>query len=136
MSKREVKAITVRQPWAWSMFPWKGIENRDWSTSYRGLLLIHAAQNMTRDEYHAAAQFIFERSGEWPPEPAALVYGAVIGVADLVDCVTAHESAWFKGAYGFVLANRRPLATPVPCKGALSLWTPPAAVVEAVEAQL
>lgn len=38
-----MRAITVRQPWAWAIARGgKDIENRSWGTSYRGLLAIHA----------------------------------------------------------------------------------------------
>ncbi|MEU0468957.1 ASCH domain-containing protein [Amycolatopsis sp. NPDC006131] len=39
-----MKAITVRQPWAWAIAKgYKPIENRTWSTDHRGLIAIHAA---------------------------------------------------------------------------------------------
>lgn len=40
------------------------------------------------------------------------------------------------GRYAWLLADVRPLRTPVPCKGALGLWVPPADVLAAVQAQL
>lgn len=131
-----MKVLTVRQPWAWAIFNGKDIENRDWPTNYRGPLAIHAGKGMTADEYVQASQFIFEKGGAWPPYRPDLVFGAILGVVELVDCTPLHPSAWFQGAYGFVLANPRPLANPVPCKGALSLWEPPADVLAAVNAQL
>ena len=33
-----------------------------------------------------------------------------------------------------ILENPRPLAEPIPCKGALGLWTPPADIVEQLQA--
>jgi hypothetical protein len=42
-----MKAITVRQPWAWLVVTGKkDIENRTWRTHYRGKLLIHAASRL------------------------------------------------------------------------------------------
>lgn len=40
------------------------------------------------------------------------------------------------GRYGWVFTNVGRLATPVPCRGALSLWDVPADVMEAVQRQL
>jgi hypothetical protein len=41
----DVRAITVRQPWAWAIARGKkNIENRSQSTKHRGTLLIHAGQ--------------------------------------------------------------------------------------------
>jgi len=39
-----VKALSLRQPWAWAVVhAGKSIENRRWNTRYRGDFLIHAA---------------------------------------------------------------------------------------------
>ncbi len=45
-----------------------------------------------------------------------LTFGAIVGVVDIVDCVTRSASPWFFGPYGFVLANAR-LIDPIPVKG-------------------
>jgi hypothetical protein len=47
--------------------------------------------------------------------------GVIIGVVELVDCVTKSKSPWFMGDYGFVLKNQRPIK-PIPCAGALGFW--------------
>jgi ASCH domain len=40
-----MKALSVRQPWAWLIIAGhKDVENRSWTTTYRGPLLIHAAR--------------------------------------------------------------------------------------------
>ena len=45
-----VKALTVRQPWAWAtIYGGKDVENRRWRTAYRGPLLIHAGKNADPD---------------------------------------------------------------------------------------
>jgi hypothetical protein len=45
-----VKALTVRQPWAWAtIYAGKDVENRRWRTTYRGPLLIHAGKNADPD---------------------------------------------------------------------------------------
>lgn len=39
-----MKALTIRQPWAWAIFTQgKDIENRDWTTRLRGRVAIDAA---------------------------------------------------------------------------------------------
>ena len=72
---------------------------------------------------------------------------AIIGVVDLVD---SHPDAgccrpWGESAYAehggrerravthLVLENPRPLTEPIPCRGALGLWTPPADVLARLE---
>ena len=70
-----MKAITIRQPWAWSIcHAGKRIENREWLTAPSLLAVarrlvgqrfaIHAAQGMgKRPEFHAAAERVIEIVG-------------------------------------------------------------------------
>ncbi len=38
--------LSIRQPWAWLIVNgYKDIENRTWSTRFRGKVLIHAGKN-------------------------------------------------------------------------------------------
>ena len=82
--------------------------------------------------------------------------GAIIGVVDLVDVHQAIgddlavccSSPWGETSYDehggrtrrelvhLELANRRPLAEPIPCRGALGLWMPPGDVLDQVLVQL
>ena len=40
---RQLKAISIRQPWAWLIVNgYKDVENRTWKAKYTGALLIHA----------------------------------------------------------------------------------------------
>lgn len=112
-----MKALSVRQPWAWALFNGKDVENRSWRTNYRGALLIHASKVVDR---HGLATI--ERDfGVVPPGPDELTTGGIIGVVNIVDCVEWHHSRWFNGMYGFVFENATPLKFQR-CKGALSLF--------------
>jgi hypothetical protein len=89
--------------------------------------------------------------------------GAIIGVVDLVDVHLAQgethafgdtyaaaccDSPWAEQSYDehggrtrrdvvhLVLESPRPLEVPIPCRGALGLWTVPAGVEDQVQAQL
>ena len=106
-------AITVKQPWASHIiFDGKDIENRTWPTCYRGPLLIHAGKSIDAG---------FDRD-----DCEDLDFGGLIGVVDLVDCVTASDSGWFHGPIGWVLRNPRPLPFRE-IRGRLGLWVPPVA---------
>lgn len=120
-----MKIISIRQPWAALIVHGiKDIENRTWATSYRGPILIHASQRLD----DVRQEDIERRFGISPPLQQPL--GGVVGVADLVDCLTAHASRWYaQGHYAFVLANARPLPF-VRWKGALSLRAAPAELIE------
>ena len=118
-----IKALTIHQLWAWAILAGhKTIENRTWSTNYRGPLAIHAgASRASCDE---SAAFI-RQLGIEPPPVSELTFGAVIGVCDVVDVISMADkgrligrsplltSPWFEGPFGFVLANVRPLLLPL-----------------------
>jgi hypothetical protein len=106
-------ALSVRQPWATLIVEGvKDIENRTWPTRRRGPLLIHAPQNY--DDVHAYAH-LYGKSKDF-------VCGAIIGMVDLVGCVTDHESEWFEGPYGFVFENPRKFRDPILCRGQLRFF--------------
>lgn len=116
-------AIAVIQPWAHVIVHgWKDVENRDWHTNFRGSVCIHASKF---DKRKFGEQVEGYKATVIPAGPLAhvpdfgfddLAFGAIIGVVDIVDCVTRSASPWFFGTYGFVLANARPI-DPIPVKG-------------------
>jgi hypothetical protein len=125
-----MRALSIRQPWAWLIVNGhKTIENRDWSTAFRGPVLIHASLTMTQ-KYHRelSAQMLADFAIELPAYDA-LERGGIVGVAEIVDCLTAVDivdygesfQRWFTGEHGFVIARARPLPFH-PCKGALSFF--------------
>jgi hypothetical protein len=114
----KLKALSIRQPWCDSILSGaKPVENRSWSTRYRGLIALHAAK--TIDEEGIA----WHRAGGHALAPR-IETGAYLGVARLVDVVAAHESPWFFGPWGFVLTDPVRLQTPIPARGMLGLFTP------------
>src|SRR5205823_6376958 len=120
---------SIRQPWASLIVGGvKDVENRTWSTRYRGPVLIHASRTVDKisdDELQS-------RFGVRPP--AALPRGGIVGIAEIVDCVSEHPSRWYApGHMAFVLENARPLPFQR-WQGALSLRDAPATLVELVTA--
>lgn len=120
-------ALSIRQPWAWLILnAGKDIENRTWSTRFRGEFLIHAAKGCTRKEYRAAIEdwvYLFDVPDCRVPAFDSLQFGGIIGVAKLADCVQESDSEWFFGPFGFVLRDVKPLPF-TPCKGALGFFYP------------
>ncbi|WP_283196565.1 ASCH domain-containing protein [Rhizobium sp. BT04] len=129
-------ALSTRQPWAHAIVNgWKDIENRKWNTRHRGLICIHAsaynARNIAED-WQDFAGVITDHPDLQPNHPAHdlveqdMTFGAIIGVARIVDATQRHSSPWFFGKYGFVLEDQQILAEPIPLKGALGLfeWRP------------
>lgn len=129
--------ISIRQPWVWAIFfAGKDIENRDWPTRFRGRILIHAAKGLTRAEYedclstcHAVSYTHPFPSGLAMPAFDELPRGCIFGGVTIADCVKESGSPWFFGKHGFVLEKPKPLAEPIPYKGALGIFRVPAEVI-------
>lgn len=140
------KALSIRQPWAWLIVrpdlvktedraaavdvnELKDVENRTWETLYRGPILIHAGQTMTRADYEACLLFLeSDPRLIWlvgvMPDPAELKRGGIVGRADIVGCKREHASPWFVGDFGFELADVQPLPFR-PFKGRLGMFNVP-----------
>lgn len=120
-----MKAISIRQPWAWLIVNgFKDIENRSWRTNYRGPVLIHASQGMTRSEYNNAVSYAAEIDRRLPyliPSFEKIERGGIVGVANVASCVDWHASPWYMGEKGFVLNDAKPLPF-YPMKGKLSFF--------------
>lgn len=123
-------ALSIQQPWAWLIVNgFKDIENRDWRTTFRGPVLIHTGLKIDAEAnfdvvngYHPVTGHQSLIGNRYPPalfEKADL--GGIVGVAEVVDCVTRHDSEWFVGSYGFVIRNARPLPF-MPLKGQLGFF--------------
>jgi len=132
MPTKAIKVISIRQPHADNIiFGDKWCENRSWITKYRGPLYIHASKWASDCDKDSPG------NGE---------IGAIIGCVDLVDVVdleldgvtekdvraaakkhglplTKSAMSHVGDAACFILANSRPLKTPIPAKGKLNIWS-------------
>lgn len=130
-----MKAVSVRQPWAFSIFlpaNTKDVENRTWRTNYRGRVLIHASAKMDNlDRYREVVRRI---------APALLenisfddlMQGALIGTVEIYDVVENSPSKWaFEHMHHWLLRKPRLFGRAIPWKGAQGLFEVPDAVVAA-----
>ena len=139
---RELRCITIRLPWAAAIADGaKTIENRTRYTKYRGTVGIHASKTRATVTGHPAlVDWLTSRTGSHPERQATP--GAILAVADLVDCHPAHPwiccGPWSDpGGYHIMFDNIRALPAPVPARGSLVLpWTASDDVAAAVWAQL
>jgi hypothetical protein len=134
-----LKALTLRQPWAWSIFhTGKDVENRAWPAKVRGTIAIHAAETQPDGIYENSKKYMrsilhkLGIKGLRIPSYERLDKGAIIGLVDIVDCVRESDSTWFEGPIGYKLANPRLLPRPIPCEGKRRFF----AVSSEVEAQI
>ena len=136
-SKKEVKALSIIQPWATCITcKGKNIENRSWNTNYRGYIAIHASIKKDLERFEQCKDLY-----NVTLNPDRVSYGAIVGFAEIVDVVTDETltrgtEKWFMGEFGFVLKNRIALKNPIPAKGSLSFWTIPPKVLKEALAQL
>ena len=153
-------ALTLRQPWAWAVLEaGKLIENRPWSTKFRGAFLLHAAawpvgplEAMSRpcptrpwlDALEAASGMLGMGRAEGAvrlDSPVSLRHvfehrGGFVGVAELVDVLPpcgglfGCAHPWhMPEQYGFRLANVRRVPF-TPWKGALGFFGVPRDVAD------
>lgn len=108
----KMKCLSVRPPWVEAIFEaGKDVENRTWTTDYRGLLLIHAAKKVDRQ---ALAKFGLS---------GAIHTGVILGVVELTDVVEDSPSKWAEpDSFHWLLANARRFDEPIPYAGTLGLF--------------
>lgn len=141
MDKKHL-ALTGYFPWYWAiLFAGKDIENRKWRTQVRVTIAIHTSKTTPAKEDLIARSFIKRVAGVDVPDP---VNGAIIGVVDIVDCISeapllfqpGTDSPWLFGKYGYVLCNPKPLPEPIVCAGAMKFWALPVEIVQEIDRQL
>lgn len=126
-----MRALSIRQPWAWSILhAGKDVENRQWRhrPGHHGPTLLHAGKaRPTRQDYDAVAAL---SGGVRPAE--SLPRGGFVGamVLDLPhhadDCLTDGVlcSRWaLPDSWHLPVVLTRPLEL-VPANGQLGFWTP------------
>jgi len=122
-------AISIRQPWAYSIFYFgKDIENRTWAcpTWISGSrVLIHASKTMKRGDWDA----VEDACGVLPPSD--LPRGAIVGSVIIEETCDFHglslhgiSDRWYRGPLCWVLKDARPITEPIPCRGHLQFFRP------------
>ncbi len=145
-----MKALSIKQPWAWLICAgYKDIENRTWPIGrnprhgpYSSRDIDNFTIELPRRVYvHAgktgdAALVYFAEESRFGVDvkpgttflmpaglkPESLALGAIIGEVDITGCVTESKSRWFTGPYGFTLANPALYDKPIPYRGQLGFF--------------
>lgn len=144
-----MRAISLWQPWASAMaLGFKRIETRHWRTNYTGLLAIHAAKRWTRAEQEFTTMLRTNGIGI----PFTLPLGAVVATVRLVECrpterivpklkakgpaglVEFNLGNYDAGRWGWIFVDIKPLAAPIPFKGAQGFFDVPDELLREVAA--
>jgi tetratricopeptide (TPR) repeat protein len=129
------RCLSIRQPWAWAIcIGAKTVENRTWATHHRGTIAIHAGATKKR------VADLFKQNPHLSIDAAFFRFGAIIGVADVVECAEMNESLednpWALGTICWTLENARMIARPIALKGKLNLFSLPDAIADDLRRQL
>jgi hypothetical protein len=141
-----VRAITVSQPWAdFIRSGQKVVENRFWSTSYRGPLAIHAGKGTQYLDKHelklydtscivAVTELVACVNLDWLKSKRVdrdeLIEGTRYTIGEILD----HK--FTEGPYLWILQDTRAIK-PVPMRGAQGLWKwEPTSELEYVEFEM
>lgn len=116
------KCLTLWPHWAWAVIHGrKRVENRTWTTTYRGRLWIHASSKLmpiTPGDLELLHDL---------PSLDQLATRAIIGSVLLVDVLPLREvvaDEFATGPFCWILADPKPIR-PVPCPGQMGLWPAP-----------
>ena len=125
--------LSVRQPYAWAIIAGiKDVENRSWSTKIRGRIFIHAGKN--KQGLNDGMDHLKKKGVRKLPKEQDMIFGAIIGSVEIVDCVKKHGSKWFKkGGAGFLLEKPKKLKAPVTMKANAKMQRVPSGVLKKIQ---
>ena len=121
-----MKVLTIKQPWASLIVNgYKEYEFRSWKTSYRGKILIHAGKSIEKEALKKFSNYELDNT-----------LGAIVGEAEIVDCILVDERLDKKlrkidklvygndhrGIYAWKLINIKKYKKPIVINGKLGLW--------------
>ena len=81
MGKTNMKALTIKEPWATLIIEgYKKFEFRSWKTNYRGKILIHSGLTLEKDMVDRFKDYNLNYNP-----------GYIIGEAEISDCIKVDE---------------------------------------------
>jgi hypothetical protein len=129
---QELKALTVRQPWAWALvMGYKDVENRNRPTNHRGILLIHAGLEL--DPGGFVSLWELDLYGKLP---SSLPRGGLIGTVTVVDCIKGADSEWaVPGKWQWILSRPTEFRGLLECRGGQGLFAPAVSAIAVGQAR-
>lgn len=124
-----IPALTIWRPWTTCILRYgKSVENRSWTTNYRGPVWIHAGKKFDDSAISFASRLGIGLSTDPADHPTGIVALATLTEVHedgdlLYDCEGC--GPWgIEGECHWWLSDIRPV-TPVECAGKQGLWWPP-----------
>ena len=118
-----IRCLTIKQPWAWLIVAGhKTLENRTWSTGYRGPLLIHAAARPDADANWFMTAVAHDTGIQFPDR---LPLGSIVGQVNMTGVTTYSRDYWFDGPNAFIFEDATQFERPFPYKGQLGFYNVP-----------
>ena len=132
-------ALSIKQPWAFLIVNgFKDIENRSWLKKFPRRILVHAGQSADGDAHDAMVRARHPVTGAAldpriydayidactlirPGISQAPQLGGFVGMVEITGVQQDHDSEWFVGDYGYILANGTPLPF-LPWRGQLGFF--------------
>lgn len=143
-----MKALSILQPWSLLIVSGeKTVENRSWSTPYRGEILIHAGKSRrllapfddSRGEVSVddlVDSRITDALFAADDDPFnAMAFGAIVGKATIVNCtdrmsaIAREDRTFAEGPWCWILRDPVRFKEPIPYRGQLYLFDVPDEVV-------
>ena len=129
-----MKAISLWQPWAQAVvLGVKILETRSWQTTHRGRVVIHAAARLV--PLHELGEDLRLWRRVFTESPRMLPRGKLIGVVDVVQCVSAElvkpdptneaMGDFSAGRWAWELANAIPFQHPIDWRGRQRIFDVP-----------
>ena len=127
-----MKALSVRQPWAWLIVNgYKTVENRSQNIGrVCGRIYIHASQTLTVADYNACVTFLLGHpdmaaAARALPARQDLDCGGLVGSVNvwaIVKNLEGLKNPWYTGGVGYMLNDAVPLDIFAPCPGRLGFF--------------
>lgn len=126
-----IPALSLRQPWCYAILSLgKSVENRTWSTRYRGRIRLHASQTWDADGEDWLVSHGFR-----PPSAIEMnnrfQLGAYLGEVEVTGCVSAvwartepERAPWAFGPVCWLLSDPVAYPEPIPGRGYPGLFYP------------
>lgn len=127
-----MKALTIKQPYVWAiMAGHKAFEYRTWQPpDSLETFAIHAGKGFDTKAWRYMHRY-FDNTPGFPPERNDLVFGAVVGIARILDVWKTEDEpetelhfacGWQPYIWAWHIDTTEYFKKPIPAKGHLGLW--------------